>query len=142
MDLALTLAREGERRGEVPVGALVEMDGVIIGTGTNCPVGTSDPTAHAEIIALREAGGKTKNYRLTGAVLYVSLEPCLMCFAAAVHARVAKIVYGTGDPKGGVFSTGSFERISGVFNHKIEIESGVGENESSEILKDFFRSRR
>lgn len=142
MNFALELACEGEKSGEVPVGAVVEYNGEIIGKGYNCPVTTSDPSAHAEIIAIREAGQNQRNYRLAGSVLYVTLEPCLMCYSAAVHARINKIYYGTGDPKGGVFSTGAFEKIGHIFNHKIEIESGLLKNEASEILKNFFRSRR
>lgn len=142
MNIAMALAREGEKIGEVPVGAIIEFDGEIIGEGYNCPISASDPTGHAEIIAIREAGKYLGNYRLTGSVLYVTLEPCFMCYSAAVHARVKKIVYGAKDPKSGIFSTGVFEKIYNVFNHKPEIESGILENESSEILKDFFRSRR
>jgi len=142
MGIALELAREGEKRGEVPVGAVVAYKGEIIGKGKNCPISSNDPAAHAEIFAIREAGSHLGNYRLTGSVLYVTLEPCIMCYSAAVHARIGKIVYGTEDPKGGIFSTGAFKQISRVFNHHIEIESGVLKNESSALLKNFFRSRR
>ncbi len=142
MRSALDLAAEAEKAGEVPVGAVIEFEGRIIGRGYNCPVKTSDPSGHAEIIAFREAGKTSKNYRLTGAVLYVSLEPCIMCFTAAVHARIKKIYYGASDPKSGIFSTGSFEKVKSVFNHTIEIEGGLLREESSELLKEFFRSRR
>ena len=142
MNIALGLAREGEKSAEVPVGAIVEFDGKIIGEGYNCPVSTSDPTAHAEIIAIREAGKHLGNYRLTGSVLYVTLEPCIMCYSAAVHARIKKIYYGADDPKGGIFSTGAFEKIQQTFNHNIEIESGLLASESSELLKTFFKNKR
>ncbi len=142
MNIALDFACEGEKSGEVPVGAIVEFDGKIIGKGYNCPVSTSDPTAHAEIIAIREAGEHFENYRLTGSVLYVTLEPCIMCYSAAVHARIKKIYYGADDPKGGVFSTGAFEKIQQIFNHNIEIESGLLASESSELLKTFFKNKR
>jgi len=142
MNIALGLAREGEKSREVPVGAIIEFDGEIIGEGYNCPLSSSDPTGHAEIIAIREAGKHSGNYRLTGSILYVTLEPCIMCYSAAVHARIKKIVYGAKDPKSGIFSTGAFEKIQQVFNHKIEIESGLLASESSELLKTFFKNRR
>ncbi len=142
MNIALGLAREGEKSWEVPVGAIIEFDGKIIGEGYNCPVSTSDPTGHAEIVAIREAGKHLGNYRLTGAVLYVTLEPCIMCYSAAVHARIKKIYYGADDPKGGIFSTGAFEKIGHIFNHNIEIESGLLASESSELLKTFFKNKR
>jgi len=142
MKMAIGLALKAEKNGEVPVGAVIEFDGRIIGEGYNSPVSTSDPSAHAEVIAFQQAGEALKNYRLTGSTLYVTLEPCIMCYAAAVHARIKKIFYGAADPKGGVFSTGSFEKIRKTFNHFIEIESGLLEKESSELLKSFFRSRR
>ncbi len=142
MNIALGLAREGEKNGEVPVGAIIEFDGKIVGEGFNCPVSTSDPSGHAEIIAIREAGKNFGNYRLSGSVLYVTLEPCIMCYSVAVHARIKKIYYGADDPKGGIFSTGAFESIGYLYNHRIEIESGVLADESSELLKNFFRNRR
>ena len=142
MKTALALAKEAENGGEVPVGAVIELDGEIIGQGYNLSIGTSDPSAHAEIIAMRDAGVKLENYRLTGSVLYITLEPCIMCYTAAVHARIKKIIYGAADPKSGIFSTGAFGKIKSIFNHTIEIESGVLEKESSELLKNFFGSRR
>lgn len=142
MTFALELACEGEKRGEVPVGAVIEYNGKIIGEGCNCPITTSDPSAHAEIIAIREAGQNLSNYRLAGSVLYVTLEPCLMCYSAAVHARIKKIVYGAKDPKSGAFSTGALEKTGYIFNHKIEIESGLLASESSELLKAFFKNKR
>lgn len=139
---ALELAKVAENRGEVPVGAVVVKEGQIIGEGFNSPISKKDPTAHAEIMALRDAGKRTGNYRLTGSVLYISLEPCLMCYSAAVHARIKKICYCAGDSKNGIFSTGAFEKTKNIFNHKIEIESGGFENEASELLKNFFKMRR
>ncbi len=142
MKIALGLAHEGEKAGEVPVGAVVEFDGKIIGKGYNCPISISDPTSHAEIIAIRDACKYSGNYRLGGTILYVTLEPCIMCYSAAVHARIEKIVYGASDPKSGIFSTGAFEKIRSIFNHRPEIESGLMASESSELLKNFFKNRR
>lgn len=142
MKAALALANDAENCGEVPVGVVLELNGKIIGQGYNRSIGTFDPSAHAEIIAMRDAGVKLGNYRLTGSVLYITLEPCIMCYTAAVHARIKKIIYGAADPKSGIFSTGAFGKIKSIFNHAIEIESGVLEKESSELLKNFFRSRR
>lgn len=142
MKTAIQLAVRAEEKGEVPVGALIELKGEVIGEGFNCPVAESDPTAHAEIMAMREAGMKIGNYRLTGSVLYVTLEPCVMCYSAAVHARIAKIVYGASDPKGGIFSTGVFGEIKDIYNHSIEVESGILEKECAAKLRSFFRKRR
>jgi len=142
MKAALALANDAENCGEVPVGVVLELNGKIIGQGYNRSIGTFDPSAHAEVIAMRDAGVKLGNYRLTGSVLYITLEPCIMCYTAAVHARIKKIIYGAADPKSGIFSTGAFGKIKSIFNHAIEIESGVLEKESSELLKNFFRSRR
>ncbi len=142
MGHALLLAIKGMESGEVPVGAVVELDGNVIGSGFNRSITDSDPTAHAEIIAIREAGNNVGNYRLNGATLFVTLEPCIMCYSAAVHARIKKVVYGASDPKSGIFSTGSFEKIKQVFNHEIETESGIIAEKSSELLKDFFKDRR
>lgn len=139
---AIELAKIAENKGEIPVGAVVVKSGKIIGEGFNSPISENDPSAHAEIMALRDAGGKTGNYRLTGCLLYISLEPCMMCYAAAVHARIKKICYCADDPKSGVFSTRAFEKIETVFNHKIEIESGKFSDQSSKLLKDFFKKRR
>lgn len=124
MKSALVLACEAEKHGEVPVGAVIELSGEVVGEGYNVPIGTSDPSAHAEIIAIRDAGERLKNYRLNNSVLYVTLEPCIMCYSASVHARIKKIVYGASDPKNGIFSTGAYGKISSIFNHTIEIESG------------------
>lgn len=142
MKRALELARQGESEGEVPVGAVLVHNEKITGEGYNRVIKDSNPTAHAEIIALEQGGSRLDNYRLNGSVLYVTLEPCIMCYTAAVNARVEKIVYSTEDPKTGIFSTGTFEKIDKIFNHRIEIGSGILKNESSKLLKDFFKKKR
>jgi tRNA(adenine34) deaminase len=142
MRAALDLAFEAAAAGEVPVGAVVVKDGEIIGRGYNRPITTSDPTAHAEIIALREAARSLGNYRLTGCELYVTLEPCAMCVGAMVHARLARIVYGAMDPKTG--ACGSIVDLPGLasFNHHGRFEGGVLADECSGVLKRFFAERR
>jgi tRNA(adenine34) deaminase len=142
MQSALELAAEAAVAGEVPVGAVVVKDGAIIGRGYNRPITTSDPTAHAEIIALREAAGALGNYRLTGCELYVTLEPCAMCVGAMVHARLARIVYGAADPKTG--ACGSIVDLPALasFNHHGRFEGGVLADECSGVLKRFFAKRR
>ncbi len=142
MKKALAQAEGAEKRGEVPVGAVVVRDGMVIGRAGNSPIVDQDPGAHAEIKALRRAGRKIGAYRLNGCELYVTLEPCLMCYSAMVHARIAKLVYGAGDPKGGVFSTGVFARVKHVYNHRIEVESGVLAEPASALLSGFFKARR
>ena len=142
MSLALEQARKAEEEDEVPVGAVLVKDGLLIAKAHNRPISTNDPTAHAEIQLLRAAGKKLKNYRLTGTSLYVTLEPCAMCLGAIMHARVERIVFGAYDPKTGV--CGSSENLidANCFNHKIDLVSGVLENESKQLLKNFFNSRR
>jgi tRNA(adenine34) deaminase len=142
MSLALEQARKAEEEGEVPVGAILVKDGLLIAKAHNQPISTNDPTAHAEIQLLRAAGKKLKNYRLTGTSLYVTLEPCAMCLGAIMHARVEHVVFGAYDPKTGV--CGSSENLidANCFNHKIDLVSGVLENESKQLLKNFFNSRR
>lgn len=143
MRLALELARRAEDEGEVPVGAVVVQDGKVIGEGWNRPIVTHDPTAHAEIHALRAAAQQLGNYRLPGSVLYVTLEPCPMCAGAIVHARVARVVFAAADPRAG--AAGSvFDLLPSDerFNHRTECEGGVESAESSQMLKAFFRARR
>ena len=140
---ALELARHAEARdGEVPVGAVLVLDGQIVGEGWNRNIGASDPTAHAEILALRDAGRRVGNYRFPGAELYVTLEPCVMCAGAIVHARLARVIYGAKDPKtgaaGSVFDVLQHER----HNHKVAVTEGVLADEASGLLTGFFRSRR
>ncbi|MFZ3322277.1 MAG: tRNA adenosine(34) deaminase TadA [Usitatibacter sp.] len=139
---ALALADDAARAGEVPVGAVVVKDGRIIGRGFNRPITTSDPTAHAEIVAMREAAAHLGNYRLTGCELFVTLEPCVMCVGAMAHARIARIVYGTADPKTG--ACGSMVNLPALdtFNHHGRFEGGLLAEECGAILKRFFAERR
>ena len=141
MRLALAQAALARAAGEVPVGAVVVQDGAVVGRGHNQPIGTSDPTAHAEVLALREAARAAGNYRLTGAVLYVTVEPCLMCVGAIVHARVATVVYGAADPKGGAVRS-LLDPGTLPLNHRFEAIEGVLADECREILQAFFRERR
>jgi len=139
---ALALAAEAARAGEVPVGAVVVREGRVIGRGYNRPITSNDPTAHAEIVALREAAAAERNYRLTGCELYVTLEPCAMCVGAMVHARIARIVYGAADPKTG--ACGSIVDLPALatFNHHGRFEGGVLADECGRILREFFAERR
>jgi len=142
MQHALALARRAEAEGEVPVGAVIIKDEQIVSEGWNRPIGSNDPTAHAEIMALRTAAAKLHNYRLLNTTLYVTLEPCSMCAGAIIHARVKRLVYAARDPKGGaagsVFSILPGERL----NHQVEISAGVLAEECSGLLSSFFQSRR
>ena len=142
MSLALEQARKAEEEGEVPVGAILVKDGLLIAKAHNQPISTNDPTAHAEIQLIRAAGKKLKNYRLTGTSLYVTLEPCAMCLGAIMHARVEHVVFGAYDPKTGVCGSSENLMDAKCFNHKINLVSGVMENESRQLLKNFFNSRR
>ena len=139
---ALELAAEAARAGEVPVGAVVVKEGRVIGRGFNRPVTSSDPTAHAEIVALREAAAAEGNYRLPGCELYVTLEPCAMCVGAMVHARIARIVFGARDPKTG--ACGSIVDLPAManFNHHGRFEGGVLAPECGDLLRRFFAERR
>jgi len=142
MAAALEEARRARDRGEVPVGAVVTLDDEIVGRGFNQPISSSDPTAHAEIVAIREAARLVGNYRLTGATLYVTIEPCLMCVGALVHARIARLVFGALEPKSGaVVSTVRAGDLPG-HNHRFEVVAGVREAECGELMQAFFRSRR
>ena len=142
MSLALEQARKAEEEGEVPVGAILVKDGLLLAKAHNQPISTNDPTAHAEIQLLRAAGKKLKNYRLTGTSLYVTLEPCAMCLGAIMHARVEHVVFGAYDPKTGVCGSSENLMDAKCFNHKINLVSGVLENECRQLLKKFFISRR
>ena len=130
MRRALELARRAEGEGEVPIGAVLVVDGEVVGEGWNRPIGSSDPTAHAEIQAMRAAAGRLKNYRLTGATLYVTLEPCDMCVGAMFHARIARTVYGASDPK------------KQVLKNQVRLEGGVLAAECGTLLSAFFAGRR
>jgi len=142
MARALELAKQAQQQGEVPVGAVIVRDDEIIGEGWNQPISNHDPTAHAEIQALRAASNHVKNYRLPGTTLYVSLEPCIMCAGAIVHARIERVVYAAKEPKTG--AVGSCFDIFNTqqLNHHVHCEHGVLANESSTLLRDFFQSRR
>ena len=142
MRAALAEARAGLAAGEVPIGAVVVLDDVIIGRAHNAPIASSDPTAHAEVLALREAARKTGNYRLPGAALYATLEPCVMCCGAAIHARVARVVYGALDPKAGGIESRHRLLDDGRSNHRIETRGRVLEADCAALLKEFFETRR
>lgn len=142
MRRALELARLGESGDEVPVGAVVVRDGEEIGAGFNSPIGSCDPTAHAEMVALREAARRTGNYRLNGATLYVTLEPCVMCAGAIVHARIARLVFGARDIRFGGVRSKFRLADSELLNHRAEVVEGVLGAECAALLEDFFRRRR
>jgi tRNA(adenine34) deaminase len=141
MQLALDEAEKAARRNEVPIGAVLVMDGAIVARGHNCPISTNDPTAHAEVMALRSAGEWLRNYRMPGATLYVTLEPCLMCFGALVQARVARVCYSASDPRVGV-SRWADTLQSANTNHRFELVGGLLETECREAIQAFFRGRR
>jgi tRNA(adenine34) deaminase len=132
MTHALALAKRAQKKGEVPVGAIIVWENKIIGRGYNSPISKHDPTAHAEVMALKSAARKLKNYRLVGATLYVTLEPCSMCVSAMMHARIERCVFGASDPK----------KALNITNHTVNYKSGILANECSEILKSFFKERR
>ena len=142
MCAALELTVRAEEAGEVPVGAVVVKKGIIIGRGYNCPISTADPTAHAEVMALRDASRFMGNYRLTDCTLYVTLEPCVMCVGAIFHARIARLVYGAADPKTG--ACGSVIDLTAELrlNHHMQVTGGVLAEEGSGKLKQFFEKRR
>jgi len=139
---ALALAREGAEAGEVPVGAVVVLDGRVVGRGRNQPISTHDPTAHAEIVALRDAALAIGNYRLTGAALVVTVEPCLMCVGALVHARIGTVVYGTPEPRAGAIESTQRAHEHPALNHRMVVVSGVRARECRELVQAFFRGVR
>src|SRR3954471_16916875 len=142
MATALEEAGRARDAGEVPIGAVVAMNGMIVGRGFNQPISSGDPTAHAEIVAIRDAARRIGNYRLTGAVLCVTIEPCLMCAGALVHARIATLVYGTIEPRSGsIVSAVRAAELPGL-NHRVEVVGGVREAECRELMQTFFRERR
>jgi tRNA(adenine34) deaminase len=142
VDLALVEARRAADAGEVPIGAVVVLDGRVIARAHNAPITLRDPTAHAEVLALRAAARETGNYRLERTSVYTTVEPCLMCCGALVHARVARLVYGAADPKAG--AAASLYRIldDGRLNHRVEVTAGVRAEECAALLTEFFRARR
>jgi tRNA(Arg) A34 adenosine deaminase TadA len=140
---ALELARHaGDQFGEVPVGAVLIRDGELIGAGCNRSIIDHDPSAHAEIVALRDAGQRLRNYRFTGTTLYVTLEPCAMCAMALIHARIARVIYAAPDPKTGAAGSVFDTLISARHNHRIEVRQGLQADTSALLLRDFFRQRR
>ena len=139
---ALELARDAERGGEVPVGAVVVVDGRVLGRGRNSPISRSDPTAHAEILALREAAAATGNYRLEGATMYATLEPCVMCAGALVAARVSRLVFGARDLRFGGVRSKFRLADSELLNHRVEVVEGVLASECLEVVKRFFEGKR
>ena len=142
MDAALDLARLARDSGEVPIGAVVVMNDEIVGRGFNQPISSGDPTAHAEIVAIRDAADRVRNYRLTAATLYVTVEPCLMCVGAMIHARIGALVYGAAEPRtGAVISTVRGGELPG-HNHRFNVITGVREEECRNLMQAFFKERR
>jgi tRNA(adenine34) deaminase len=142
MRYALNRARQAAERGEVPVGAVLVGDGDLIAEGFNEPIAASDPTAHAEIVALRRAAASMGNYRLTGTTLYVTIEPCLMCVGAMIHARIARLVYGATEPKAGAIESAVRALDHPSLNHRFEVVGGVLADESRALMQGFFQDRR
>lgn len=142
MRLALDQARRAAEEGEVPVGAVIVLDDEVIGRGSNRPIGSADPTAHAEIVALREAALRVGNYRLVGADVYVTVEPCLMCVGAMVHARVRRVVFGAPEPKAGALGSMVNAMAFPTLNHRFEAVGGVLEEECRGVMQAFFAARR
>lgn len=142
MEKALQLAQEAESNDEVPVGALIVYEGKCIAAACNAPIGLNDPTAHAEILALRAAGQHLNNYRLTGATLYVTLEPCSMCAGAMIHARIERVVFATHDPRTGACGSVLNVLQTESFNHQCQLSFGVLAEQSAHLLRSFFRRRR
>ena len=142
MQRALALAKESANRQEVPVGAVLVLDEKIIAEGRNCPISTCDPSAHAEMVALRQGAKNINNYRLVNSTLYVTLEPCVMCVGALIHARIKRVVFGAADPKAGavtsVFQLGAAHQ----FNHRIVYEGGLLAQQCGQVLSDFFKAKR
>jgi tRNA(adenine34) deaminase len=142
MRLALEEAHRASECGEVPIGAVIVVDGEVVARGFNRPLGNIDPTAHAEIVALREAAAAVGNYRLGGADVYVTLEPCLMCVGALVHARVRRVIYGAAEPKTGALGSTIDALAIPTLNHRFTVTAGVLEDDCRAIVQRFFRSRR
>lgn len=142
MQRALGLARQAAEHGEVPVGAVLEYRGEIIGEGRNSPIKSCDPSAHAEINALRSAAKNQRNYRLPGTTLYVTIEPCTMCAGALVHARVERVVFGALEPRAGALVSNKSLLDAGCFNHQLQCSGGVLADEASALMQTFFRQKR
>lgn len=142
MRRALALAAQAGESGEVPVGALVILDGAVVGEGWNQPIATSDPTAHAEIVAMRTAASHVKNYRLSGATLVVTVEPCLMCVGAMVHARIGTVIYGAPEPRAGALGSALAAHETPGLNHRLAVVGGVLADECRALIQTFFKDRR
>lgn len=142
MRRALALAAQAGEQGEVPVGAVVVVDGEVVGEGWNQPIATSDPTAHAEVVAMRAAATRLKNYRLSGATLVVTVEPCLMCVGTMIHARVGTVVYGAPEPRAGALGSSIAAHEAPGLNHRLSVVSGVLADEARALMVEFFRDRR
>lgn len=142
MTRALALATEAGAQGEVPVGALVILDGEVVGEGFNQPIASGDPTAHAEIVAMRQAAARVKNYRLSGATLVVTVEPCLMCVGAMIHARIGTVVYGTPEPRAGALGSAIAAHETPGLNHRLTVVGGVRADECRALMQAFFKDRR
>jgi len=142
MRLALIEAVRARDAGEVPVGAVLVIDDAVVGTGFNQPIASHDPTAHAEVVALRDAALRARNYRLSGSILYVTVEPCLMCVGAMIHARVGTVVYGAPEPRAGALGSSIAAHEAPGLNHRLQVVSGVLEQECRELIQAFFRERR
>ena len=142
MRQALAEAARARERGEVPVGAVVVLEQRVVGAGCNHPISAVDPTAHAEVNALREAARNVGNYRLTGATLYVTIEPCLMCVGAMIHARIGLVVYGAPEPRAGALASAVRAHETPGLNHRLDVLSGVLEDECRAVMQEFFKERR
>ena len=142
MAKALELAEQASAAGEVPVGALVVRDGIVIGEGFNQPISSCDPSAHAEIVALRDAANKIGNYRLTGCDLYVTIEPCIMCVGAMIHARIGRIIFGAPEPRAGALVSQLQLMNNNHFNHRIDFSAGVLQQQCGDLMRGFFRRKR
>lgn len=142
MAKALELAEQASAAGEVPVGALVVRDGIVIGEGFNQPISSCDPSAHAEIVALRDAANKIGNYRLTGCDLYVTIEPCTMCVGAMIHARIGRIIFGAPEPRAGALVSQLQLMNNNHFNHRIDFSAGVLQQQCGDLMRGFFRRKR
>ena len=142
MERALAEARRAAAAGEVPVGAIAVLEGRVVGVGHNCPIALKDPTAHAEIVAIRAAAAELKSYRLDGVAVFVTLEPCVMCVGAMINARIARLVYGARDAKAGALGSVYDVGRDGRLNHTIEVQGGVRAAECADLLSGFFKSRR
>ena len=142
MERALAEARRAAAAGEVPVGAIAVLEGRVVGVGHNCPIALKDPTAHAEIVAIRAAAAELKSYRLDGVAVFVTLEPCVMCVGAMINARIARLVYGARDAKAGALGSVYDVGRDGRLNHTIEVQGGVRAAECADLLTGFFKSRR